>query len=318
MPTNFAAAFGRSFAARTPEAQARSISVLDELGSYPFSQDDGKRRNFQCAVTTANKVYPPGVTAQMLAADPDAMRPEWVSPRTFWNDLEKMLAANPDVGAGDAAMADQARALVALYKSGVEWKTLLDCVALESDSALKTAGRYEQVGVDCGNGWQRQENGGVWGTDWFGRALAATIYIYVNDYREAMYLIRGTDSKGTLLNGRHRYTMQFAKESLPPVDRSRGGFWSLTMYDGDYFMLPQSPNGRSNIGSVSLDANELKFGGDGSLTLHLSHEEPKDSDAKANWLPAPDGQFALIIRAYVPTDPLLDGSYMLPNVERAR
>jgi hypothetical protein len=46
--------------------------------------------------------------------------------------------------------------------------------------------------------------------------------------------------------------MTFPKDALPPVDRSRGGFWSLTMYDADYFMLPKSPNGRTNIGSFSL------------------------------------------------------------------
>jgi len=291
--------------------------VLDELGAYPFSEDDGKRRNFQCAATTRNKVYPPGVTLEMLAADPDAVRPEWVSPKTFWGELKKLLEANPEVGPGDAAMADQARALAALYESDGNWKTLLDRVALEADSSLKDSGRYHQVGVECGNGWQRQENGGDWGTDWFGRALAATVYIYVNDYREAMYLIRGTDSKDTLFTGRHNYTMTFPKDGLPPVDRKRGGFWSLTMYDRDYFMLPNSPNGRTNIGSVSLDADELKFGKDGSLTIHLSREEPKDADARANWLPAPEGQFALIIRAYVPTQPLLDGSYKLPNVARA-
>lgn len=44
--------------------------------------------------------------------------------------------------------------------------------------------------MDVGNGWQRQRNGGVWGTDWFGRALASVIYIYVNDFHEAVYLIR--------------------------------------------------------------------------------------------------------------------------------
>ncbi len=63
--------------------------------------------------------------------------------------------------------------------------------------------------------------------------------------------------------------MTFPKGALPPVDRSRGGFWSLTMYDRDYFMLASSPNGRTNIGTVSLEANELKFGADGSLTLLL-------------------------------------------------
>jgi hypothetical protein len=138
----------------------------------------------------------------------------------------------------------------------------------------------------------------------------------VNDHHEAMYFIRGTDAKGTLLNGRYTYTMTFPKDALPPVDRSRGGFWSLTMYDKDYFMLPDSPNGRENIGSVSLDANERKFASDGSLTITIAHAQPSDEAARANWLPAPDGQFALIVRTYVPTEPILDGSYKLPNVER--
>ena len=263
-----------------------------------------------------NKFYPPGVTAEMLAADPDVARPEWVVPTKFWDDLKKVLAANPTVGAGDSAMADQARALVALHDSSPAWKALLDHAALAADAALHDSGLYHQVGVNAGNDWQRQENGGVWGTDWFGRALAAKVYIYVNDYREAMYLIRGTDAKGTLLDGKHRYTMTFPKDALPPVDRARGGFWSLSMYDKDYFMLPKSPNGRTNVGTVSLDANELKFATDGSLTIHMSHEPPSNADARTNWLPAPDGQFALIVRAYVPTQALLNGSYKLPNVAR--
>ena len=31
----------------------------------------------------------------MIAADPDAARPQWVVPKTFWDDLEKVLDANP-------------------------------------------------------------------------------------------------------------------------------------------------------------------------------------------------------------------------------
>jgi hypothetical protein len=46
-----------------------------------------------------------------------------------------------------------------------------------------------------------------------------------------------------------------------------------------------------------------------------SHDKPADAVAKANWLPTPEGQFALIMRAYVP-QPILDGAYKLPNVER--
>jgi len=72
----------------------------------------------------------------------------------------------------------------------------------------------------------------------------------------------------------------------------------------------------TNIGTVSLDADELKFAPDGSLTLHLSRDEPTDANARANWLPAPEGQFALIIRADVPEQAILDGSYKFPDVQR--
>ena len=112
--------------------------------------------------------------------------------------------------------------------------------------------------------------------------------------------------------------MTFPKDALPPVDGAKGGFWSLTMYDRDYFMLPEPANGRTNIGTVSLDADELKFAEDGSLTLTMSREEPADPTAKANWLPAPDGQFALIVRAYVPGEAILKGSYQFPDVEREK
>ena len=316
MPTNYGGAFQRSFAARTPEAKKRAIAVLDQMGIYPLSQNQSGRRTFDCEAIARNVVYPEGVTAEMIAADPDVARPQWVVPERFWDDLEKMLEANPKVGPNDAAMAEQARILIALRNSDPAWKTMLNKAAIEADASLHASARYDQVGVDAGNGWQRQENGGLWGADWFGRAQAAVVYILVNDYHEAVYLIRATDHKGALLDGKHRYTMTFPKDALPPVDRARGGFWSLTMYDKDYFMLPKSPTGRTNVGTVSLDANELKFAADGSLTITMSHEQPADADARANLLPAPDGQFALIVRAYVPMEQIIEGNYLFPNVER--
>jgi hypothetical protein len=318
MPTNVCWVPGRSFAANTPEAKAKALKVLSEIRIFPLSQNKPGQQPVDCKAVASHAVFPPGLTAEMIAADPYAFRPEWVNPRTFWEDLEKMLAANPQVGTSDAPMADQARTLVALRKSNATYKALLDRAALAADASLHASSRYEQVGVEAGNGWQRQENAGVWGSDWFGRAQAAVIYIMVNDYHESVYFIRGTDAKGTLLDGRYSYTMTFPKDALPPVDRSRGGFWSLTMYDKDYFMVPSSPNGRNNIGTKNLDANELKFDADGSITIMISHEQLDAQVAQANWLPAPEGQFALIVRAYVPTQPVLDGSYKLPNVERLK
>jgi hypothetical protein len=155
LPTNYGGAFQRSFAARTPEAKARAIAVLDRMGVYPLSQNPPGQRNFDCEAIAKNVVYPPGVTAEMIANDPDIARPQWVVPERFWSDLEKMLAANPRVGENDADMADQARALIALRKSAPDWKVLLDKAAVAADASLHASARYEQVGVDVGNGWQR-------------------------------------------------------------------------------------------------------------------------------------------------------------------
>ena len=315
-PTNVAGVFGRSFAARTPEGKAQARKVLDQIGMLPLRDDKAGLLAFDCVAVARNKVFPPGVTAEAVAADPDMLRSRPVNPVTFWDDLEKMLRANPVVGSDDAPMAEQARLLIALRKSDPAWRARLDRVALAADADLHESAKYHQTGVDAGNGWQRQDNGGAWGTDWFGRAQAAVIYIYVNDVHEAVYFIRGTDSKGALLQGRYRYAMTFPKAALPPVDRTKGGFWSLTMYDQDYFILAKSPNGRANVGTVNLDANELVYGADGSLTLQLSHAMPDRKDEQANWLPAPNGQFALLVRSYVPTQAILDGTYKLPDVVR--
>jgi hypothetical protein len=316
-PTHVVGVFGRSYTAHTPESKAQARAVLNQIGMVPLSEDKAGPLKFDCEASARNKVYPPGLTAELLAADPDLLRTRPVNPTTFWDDLKEALDANPLVGPNDTAMAEQARTLIALRESDDNWRSLLDRVALAADAELHEGARYHQTGVDAGNGWQRQENGGVWGTDWFGRAQAAIIYIYVNDFHEAIYFVRGTDSKGELLQGRYTYTVTFPKNALPPVDRTKGGFWSLTMYDKDYYMLPDSPNGRANIGTVNLDANELTFAKDGSLTLTLSSKEPSNADARANWLPAPNDQFALIVRTYVPTEQILNGTYKLPNVERS-
>lgn len=315
-PTNVGLVLVRTFTAHTPEQKAEARKVLNQMGMVPLSQDKPGRLAFDCEASARNKVYTPGLTPEMLEADPDLLRIRPVDVRTFWDDLKRAMDANPKVGPNDAAMADQARTLIALRGSSPAWRDLIDRTALAADSELHESAKYHQQGVDAGNGWLRHENGGLWGTDWFGRAQAAVTYIFCNDYHEAIYFMRGTDADGALLQGRYRYTMTFPKGALPPVDRTKGGFWSLTMYDKDYYMLAKPPRGRTNVGTVSLDADEHVFAEDGSLTITIASKEPEDAEGRANWLPAPNDQFALIVRTYVPTQPILDGTYHLPDVKR--
>jgi len=167
-PTNIAGVFGRSFAAHSAEAKAKARTVLNQIGMVALSKDKSGRHTFDCEASARNKVYPPGLTAEMVAADPDMLHMRPVNPTTFWDDLKKALDLNPEVSDDDAPMAAQARTLMGLRDSDASWKALLDRAALAADAELHESARYQQVGVDAGNGWQRQENGGVWGTDWFG------------------------------------------------------------------------------------------------------------------------------------------------------
>jgi hypothetical protein len=59
----------------------------------------------------------------------------------------------------------------------------------------------------------------------------------------------------------------------------------------------------------------LKFNDDGSLTLYAGAKSP-GTDKESNWLPAPDGQFSLYIRAYWGKQATLDGSWKPPAIQR--
>jgi len=145
--------------------------------------------------------------------------------------------------------------------------------------------------------------------------MRIVIYIMVNGYHEATCFIRGTDAKG-----RSAWRPLCLHDEVSKGRAAAGGPLAGWVLVADrvrqgLFMVPKSPNGRSNIGSVNLDANELKFAADGSLTITMSSTEPTGAVA-CQLAAAPDGQFALIVRSYVPTSSILDGNYKLLNVER--
>ena len=105
--------------------------------------------------------------------------------------------------------------------------------------------------------------------------------------------------------------MHFKKELQPPVN----GFWSLTMYDANYFFVPNRL-GRYTRGT----RNDLKANPDGSVDVYIQHESP-GAEKEANWLPAPADHFILMLRMYWPKEKspsLLDGTWSIPQVNEAR
>ncbi len=109
--------------------------------------------------------------------------------------------------------------------------------------------------------------------------------------------------------GSEKYIMTFKQGQTPPVD----GFWSLTMYDENFFFVANP------INRYSVSAREkLKANPDGSIDLYIQNESP-GKDKEANWLPAPKGKFQLMMRLYWPKakDPsILTGSWKLPPVRK--
>ena len=102
--------------------------------------------------------------------------------------------------------------------------------------------------------------------------------------------------------------MHFPKGQLPPVD----GFWSLTMYDKDYFFVANPLNRYS----ISARQN-LKSNADGSVDLYIQNENP-GADKESNWLPAPKDKFILMMRLYWPketTPSILNGTWLVPQVK---
>lgn len=162
------------------------------------------------------------------------------------------------------------------------------------------------------NGWVVTSDLGVYGTDYLKRAVVAAFGWPANLEQDAVYPYTEIDSAGRKLSGSHKYTVTFAKGAMPPVE----GFWSITMYEinkGWWFV----PNALNKF-TVSA-RNDLKANADGSVTLHFQHASP-GKEQEANWLPAPEGDFLLMLRMYWPQEKnpsILDGTWTPPSVLRA-
>jgi hypothetical protein len=113
-----------------------------------------------------------------------------------------------------------------------------------------------------------------------------------------MYPMAADDSAGQPLDAsKHSYALTFPKGQLPPVN----AFWSVTMYDGKSQLLIENPINRYLINTPLLP--QMKKNADGSLTIYMQNKTPGKPN-EANWLPAPDAPFYVLLRLYWPkTEP---------------
>lgn len=153
------------------------------------------------------------------------------------------------------------------------------------------------------NGWSAIRRAGHPGNGLLVRAALQKALPIVNVFEEAAYWTATSDSAGAGLSGERRYRLRFPAGGLPPND----AFWSLTATDTVGYLV-STASGRSSVNSHS----GLVKNPDGSVDILLQRHQP--SGATDNWLATPPGRFKLMLRAYLPGDPILRGDYEVPPV----
>jgi hypothetical protein len=157
------------------------------------------------------------------------------------------------------------------------------------------------------NGWSSTLKCAQPGSGILLRAASAKFLPAVNVAQEAMYWMTTCDSTGKALNGRHDYTLHFPAGGLPPND----AFWSLTVTDVIGYMV-SNPLDRHSVG----DHSGLVSNTDGSIDIYMQSTAPAGHES--NWLPAPAGNFKLMLRAYLPGSAILNGEYHVPPVVKVQ
>lgn len=300
-PTSIVWLLGRIYCTGTPEDYAEVHKLQDEFKLVPLS--------------SYGKPYmPPAGTVDPSIDMKTAVREQVnrMDAVAYFTLLCKLMKENPPA-------AVDAPQLAKFASIGIVPGQDFDATKLKADFVK----RVPEVGFDRimlqfkinkdvkdENGWAYTTKTGIYGTDYLMRALVTAIGLGANRPQDAVYPTSMKDGEGRKYNGENKYMMHFPEGELPPAQ----GFWSLTMYDSSYFFV----NNSLNRYSISARGN-LKSNPDGSTDLYIQKDSP-GADKESNWLPAPPGDFILMLRLYWPdeSDPsIIDGSWKIPPVKKA-
>lgn len=235
-----------------------------------------------------------------------------MSAQQYFNAMATSMAANPPVLPQDQAIVAEMAKIGLVPGKPFSMTSFPPAVQKAIDAAPKAA--FDKIAAQQSqpqktlNGWNVKGGaGGRYGADYLPRAVVSAFGWGANQPKDAVYPNTQVDSTGAPLVGGNVYRVRFAKGKLPPVK----GFWSITMYDSEYFFYP-NPLNKLNVSM----RNHLKANADGSIDLYFSHVQPAHV-AQSNWLPAPSGKFILMMRLYWPdeTPPsILDATWSPPPV----
>ncbi|GAA1061962.1 DUF1254 domain-containing protein [Agromyces bracchium] len=289
----------RVFLDDTAEDRAAVAPVVNRISVYPLEKFDGTMK-----VTDWANVP----TFGNADATGDQEETQWVDPNTFFDVFPAVLDEIPPLP-GEESLYAWFRTVLEGAARDPEIAAALGQAALDADVTVKELFEFRNYGIPVDHNWTTQRSGARFGTEYLLRTAVGKSNIFVNTPNETSYFYQDLDADGRRLHGAHGYRVRFDADQLPPVR----GFWSLTVYNRHHFFHPNDLD-RYSLGTKNQD---LTFDADGSLTITVGGAAPADPATLANWLPAPDDEFTLYLRAYWPDDAILDGSWNPPAIVRA-
>jgi hypothetical protein len=169
--------------------------------------------------------------------------------------------------------------------------------------------RVQQPPVNAvtGNGWSWAGDGtGHYRDDYALRAFATFAHAGAATSQDEVFPTVAVDSDGKPLDGSNDYVMHFTRKAVPPAR----AYWTITAYTPDGALVP------GRLPHHSIDSHDrLRRNRDGSFDIYVSSKSPGRARA-ANWLPAPEGPFQLVMRVYAPQASAIDGSWAPPALVR--
>lgn len=286
----------RVFLDDTARDRALIAPLVDRIAMYPLSEFDG-------SVRIADRSSAPAFDAGSVARGRHER--QWVDPEQFFCVLGEVLDEVP-ARPGEQALYARFRALLAAAAHDPEIAEVLRRAAIDTDAVVGELFEFRNIGLPVARHWTTPHNGAAFGTDYLSRTALAKANIFTGTPDETAYFYQDLDEAGDRLHGARAYTVHFPAGQLPPVR----GFWSLTVYNKRHFFHSNELD-RYSLGTRNQD---LTYGDDGSLTLTVGGAGPSDPKQLANWLPAPDDDFSLALRAYWPESGILDGGWAPPAV----
>jgi hypothetical protein len=299
-PTAIVWLLGRIYCTGTPEDYAEVHKLQDEFKLVPLS-------SYGKSYTPPPNTVDPSIDMKTAVRE----QVNKMDAAAYFTLLCKLMKDNPPTAADAPQLAKFARIGIVPGQDFDPSKLKADFLKRVPEVAVDRIMIQFKINKDIKdeNGWAFTTKTGIYGTDYLMRALVTAIGLGANRPQDAVYPTSQKDADGRKYTGEDKYVMHFAKGQLPPAM----GFWSLTMYDAAYFFV----NNPLNRYSISARQN-LKSNVDGSTDLYIQKDSP-GADKESNWLPAPPGDFILMLRLYWPdeSDPsIIDGSWKIPPAKK--